>query len=353
MTTPIYANKEGPLRGYDPVAYFTQNRAMKGSPKYQYKGWHFVNKKHLHVFQHNPTAFEPQYGGYCAYAMRRGHFKSSDPEVWTITDGQLYVNYSKKIRDIWVQVKEQCIIKANSAWAKLWRGLYVDREINFGPSTLDLYRPKSIRGAVVWFHRGGFTFGDKADPMDVVVAHRLAREGYLVVVPNYRLSKYPIYIEDGATSVFWLADHFDGPIFLGGHSAGAYLVSLIALDSKYGLTERLSGVFAICGETITHFKVRDERGIPKTQIIVDDAAPLYHVRPNAPPMLLICGKEEEAITRNNDNRLFVSAMEQVGHQQSRFIEVPGRNHLGTIGYFQNQQDPVARQVIKFLKKGAV
>jgi YHS domain-containing protein len=83
------------LKGYDPVTYFTQNKAVKGSPKYQstYQGatYYFGSAADLATFKRNPSKYVPQYGGFCAYHVSKRELKDSDPTAFFIYKGKLYV----------------------------------------------------------------------------------------------------------------------------------------------------------------------------------------------------------------------------------------------------------------------
>jgi hypothetical protein len=90
------------IKGYDPVAYFTDGKATSGSENITYKWlgayWHFENDEHRQLFAEDPTAYAPQYGGFCASGMgiHGGRTSDIDPEAWLIIDGKLYLNYSKE-----------------------------------------------------------------------------------------------------------------------------------------------------------------------------------------------------------------------------------------------------------------
>jgi len=88
------------LHGFDPVAYFTQNKAVKGEAEFtaQYKGvtYEFASKEDQAIFQANPAKYVPQYGGFCAFAVSKGVKADIDPHAFAINDGKLYVNYSEK-----------------------------------------------------------------------------------------------------------------------------------------------------------------------------------------------------------------------------------------------------------------
>ena len=85
------------IRGYDTVAYFTQNQAVKGSDKFatQWQGatWQFSSQEHLDLFTANPEKYAPQYGGYCALGVVRGHLVKIEGESWTIFENKLYLNF--------------------------------------------------------------------------------------------------------------------------------------------------------------------------------------------------------------------------------------------------------------------
>ena len=108
------------IKGYDPVAYFTQGKAVEGSGDYtfEYKGatWRFASAANKAAFEKSPEKYAPQYGGYCAYAVSQGHTASIDPEAWTIVDGKLYLNYSLDVRALWRQDIPGYIKQADANW---------------------------------------------------------------------------------------------------------------------------------------------------------------------------------------------------------------------------------------------
>jgi acetyl esterase/lipase len=202
---------------------------------------------------------------------------------------------------------------------------------------LDLYYPKNTSSfaTIVWFHGGGLTGGQKEIP------DALKQKGVAVVGVNYRLYpkvKAPLYIEDAAAAVAWVFKNIDAyggdpnSIFVSGHSAGGYLASMVGLDKKYLEKHRvdanqIAGLIPFSGHTITHFTVREERGIKGTQPLVDDLAPLYHVRSDAPPLLLITGdREKELLGRYEENAYMMRMMKVAGHQDTRIMEMDGYGH---------------------------
>ena len=120
LKAPTFADDGGAIRGYDPVAYFTQQMPAKGDSAYslEYNDavWYFVNQENLERFRKHPERYAPQYGGYCAYGMSRGYVVSTDPNAWTIVDDRLYLNYSIGVRKTWLKDVPVNIDKADMNW---------------------------------------------------------------------------------------------------------------------------------------------------------------------------------------------------------------------------------------------
>jgi hypothetical protein len=81
--------------------------------------WIFASAENRDRFQADPERYAPQYGGYCAYAVSKGHTASIDPKAWTIVDGKLYLNYSKGVKKKWEQDVPGNIVKADKNWPDL------------------------------------------------------------------------------------------------------------------------------------------------------------------------------------------------------------------------------------------
>ncbi len=126
--TGLFSNEA--ISGYDAVAYFTEGEPVEGSNQFsmQYKGaaWKFASQENLDLFQANPEAYAPQYGGYCAYAMAEGDTASTEPELWTIHDGKLYLNYSRRINARWKENMLEYIEQADRQWTELGPTLETD-----------------------------------------------------------------------------------------------------------------------------------------------------------------------------------------------------------------------------------
>lgn len=204
---------------------------------------------------------------------------------------------------------------------------------------LDLYHPVGVEpfATVVWFHGGGLRAGSRGVP------EGLKGQGVAVVAAGYRLHprvRSPVYVEDAAAAVAWTLeniDRFGGSrdlVFVSGHSAGGYLASMVGYDkrwlARHGIdANELAGLVPYSGHVITHFTIREERGIEKERPVIDDMAPLYHVRGDAPPTLLITGDRElEMLGRYEETSYFWRMLRVVGHHDSRVVELKGHDHGG-------------------------
>ncbi len=111
------------IKGYDTVAYFTEGKPMKGNKEFahtwQETQWFFATADHRDRFASDPVSYTPQFGGFCAMAMSRGKVATIDPEVWTIVEGKLYLNFSKKFGEKFRNNSTENIKKAEAEWDKL------------------------------------------------------------------------------------------------------------------------------------------------------------------------------------------------------------------------------------------
>lgn len=219
---------------------------------------------------------------------------------------------------------------------------------------LDVYHPvgASAAPAVVWFHGGGLTGGNRSVPS------ALKGQGIIVVAVDYRLSpkaKAPAYIEDAAAAVAWTFKNiarYGGDtnwIFLSGHSAGGYLASLVTLDRRWlavhGVDpDRLAGLVPFSGQSITHFAIREERGLARARPLIDDLAPVYHVRKDAPPILLISGdRNHELLGRYEESAYFWRMLKEVGHPSVELLELQGYDH-------GQMADPAFPLLLRFIRQ---
>jgi hypothetical protein len=117
---PYFAKDSLAILGYDPVAYFTDNKAVKGDPGISYRWqdvtWLFSNVEHKTAFVSAPEKFAPQFGGFCAYGASEQHLSPTDPEAWTIHQHRLYLNYNKKVKNLWLPDTTKRIPAAEAYW---------------------------------------------------------------------------------------------------------------------------------------------------------------------------------------------------------------------------------------------
>ena len=202
---------------------------------------------------------------------------------------------------------------------------------------LDIYKPigKTNAPVIVWFHGGGLTGGTKSIPKE------LLDYGYLIVSVEYRLSpkvKAPAYIEDAAASTAWVFQNiakYEGnvkQIFLSGHSAGGYLDLMIGLENKWlakhGINNnQIAGLIPLSPQVISHYTIRDENNISKYQPLIDVYAPLYHIKKETPPIVLITGdREMELLGRYEENAYFFRMMKVIENPRVKLFELEGVDH---------------------------
>jgi YHS domain-containing protein len=129
LATPAAAqqvnlDKEGvALRGYDPVAYFSDSAARKGSDQitatHGGATYRFSSTEHRDAFAADPDRYLPAYGGYCAYGVAQGHKVDIDPEAFRVVEGKLYLNYSKGVQKRWLSDIPGNIAQADHNWMEL------------------------------------------------------------------------------------------------------------------------------------------------------------------------------------------------------------------------------------------
>ncbi|MEL6768953.1 MAG: YHS domain-containing (seleno)protein [Pseudomonadota bacterium] len=108
------------IRGADPVAFFTEGKAVEGfsSHRFKWQGatWQFASAENRDRFAADPTAYAPQYGGWCSWAMTRSQLAPTDPTAWIIADDKLYLNYNASTERRFRRDIPGNIAKANAAW---------------------------------------------------------------------------------------------------------------------------------------------------------------------------------------------------------------------------------------------
>lgn len=203
---------------------------------------------------------------------------------------------------------------------------------------MDVYSPadKKEFATVIWFHGGGLTGGKRQIP------EALKGKGFAVVGVGYRFAPHVQVaecIDDAAAAAAWVVKNIalyggdSQKIFVAGHSAGGYLTSMIGLDkrwmARYGIDPdtAFAALIPYSGQAITHFERRRELGITDKRPLVDEMAPLYHVRPDCPPMLILSGdREREMLGRYEENAYFWRMMRVAGHPDVQLMEFDGFDH---------------------------
>jgi YHS domain-containing protein len=119
----VFSTPEGAIRGYDPVAYHTENRPVPGNRAFahdwQGATWLFASAGNRDLFAKDPERYAPQYGGYCAYGTSQGYKVSTQPEAFSIVGGKLYLNYSLPVQQTWNADRPGYIALADANWAGL------------------------------------------------------------------------------------------------------------------------------------------------------------------------------------------------------------------------------------------
>lgn len=107
------------VAGYDVVS-FHAGKPVKGrhefTTRYKNTVWRFNTQANLDLFEMNPNAFMPQYGGYCAWAVAKGKLAPGKAEFWHVEDGKLYLNYSNRVQKRWDALRDEFIEAADKQW---------------------------------------------------------------------------------------------------------------------------------------------------------------------------------------------------------------------------------------------
>ena len=114
------------IKGYDTVAYFKAGKALKGNESLTFRWhdmtWYFLTKENRDLFAASPELYAPQYDGWCAWAMTESRLAVTDPEVWKIIDGKLYLNCSRDAYEKWSRDIPGHTKKADAIWREKFSG---------------------------------------------------------------------------------------------------------------------------------------------------------------------------------------------------------------------------------------
>jgi YHS domain-containing protein len=120
----LFGGHGGPaILGYDPVAYFTDGKPVKGrddvAADWMGATWKFASAAHRDLFKSDPRKYAPQYGGYCAYGVSQGNLVGIEPDKFRIIDGKLYLNYNASVQTTWLTDPAGYIKQADAKFAAL------------------------------------------------------------------------------------------------------------------------------------------------------------------------------------------------------------------------------------------
>ena len=222
--------------------------------------------------------------------------------------------------------------------------------------SLDIYLPDAESfPVVIYFHYGGFTGGDKKGYKFIPY---LQERGVAVISANYRMypeAAFPDFIRDGAMPEYGEVKGY----FIGGSSAGGYLSQLLCFDKKYLKmhkidADNITGYIMDAGQPTTHFNVLVERGFDSRRVVIDEAAPIYHICEgrNYPPMQIIVA-ENDRRNRNEQNALLVSTLKHFGCEDEKidYRIMPGYKHVGYVNQITEDGRSVFADVVyEFVSK---
>jgi acetyl esterase/lipase len=226
-------------------------------------------------------------------------------------------------------------------------GVTITRDIAYGASPrqkLDIYVPKAVADdapVIVFFYGGTWQTGDKGDYL--FAAQALTTTGAVVVVPDYRVYPavtFPGFLEDGAAATAWVARnirrwHGDpNRVFVAGHSAGAHIALMLALDHDYldraGAADfKFAGAIGLSGPY--DFLPLTRPDVKRIFEVVPDLAvtqPIHYARADAPPLLLVTGDADEVVEPSNTHRLADRIRSLGGQVEDRYY--PGLDHTDTV-----------------------
>lgn len=229
---------------------------------------------------------------------------------------------------------------------------------------LDIFMPKEARAVpvIVFFHGGALRLGDKID--GEAVAARLVPAGIGVVSANYRLSPrymHPAHVQDAAAAYAWVIQNigrFGGDpanVYVSGHSAGAYLAALLALDeshlSRYGVDfDVIRGAILISPflyvEETARDRPKDVWGEDPADWMKASVSP--HIGPGKPPLLLLYADGDDEWRRGQNER-FAAAMRAAGNAAVTVLQVSHRDHISLISGMNAPDDQIRDAALAFIK----
>ncbi len=122
----IFTDQGAAILGFDTVSYFANGGPIAGNPEnalmWKDAVWRFASDANREAFEANPRAYAPQFGGYCAYAVSQGFLTTTDPKIWHIVNGKLYLIHSHPMDREWMRDPEANIVRAEANWPSVLYG---------------------------------------------------------------------------------------------------------------------------------------------------------------------------------------------------------------------------------------
>lgn len=226
---------------------------------------------------------------------------------------------------------------------------------------LDIYTPKGQTGLPVFFfiHGGAWRSGDRTQYPPL--GNRYAREGFVTVVPSYRLAPrhpHPAQIEDVAAAFAWTVRHIasyggdTNRIYVGGHSAGGHLAALLSLDKRHLAAHQISsglirGVLTFSGVFNLTTGESQESVFGRDLQFRREASPLFHIQSDAPPFLVTyC--QWDYFSLPGQAKEFHRALRGEGIA-AELVYVPGENHISEMLNVTRESDPTVAAAVKFMR----
>jgi acetyl esterase/lipase len=243
-----------------------------------------------------------------------------------------------------------------------------DSEYDNGKDLLDIYMPKDKKDVpvIVYFHGGALLFGDKTMGKDI--GNKVAESGIGLVSVNYRLSpefQYPTHVNDAAAATAWVFNNIEAyggnpkKVYVGGHSAGAYLAAQIAIDSSLlnahnKVDSKIAGAVLISPFLYVEETAKDriERDSTYNTIWSNnpdkwlEASVTPHIGENCDNILLIYADGDDA-WRKEQNERFAKSMTDAGNLNVITNEVANRNHGTLISAILDNDDMIVSLISKF------
>lgn len=243
--------------------------------------------------------------------------------------------------------------------------IYAGENTADNPRKLDLYLPAKTKQpfpVLIWFHGGGLVSGTKNELNDQRIADYWRSKGVGLINADYRMSpqvQFPAYIQDAAQAVAWVIQNAKKlgadpkRIYVGGHSAGAYLAAMLAFNETYLRANAvdinsIAGFVSLSGQMTTHFTVRKERGLSDLPIIVDDAAPSYYVRKDIPRLLLLIGDHDWPARLEENQMLYAQLIQVAKATNVSFKVINNRDHNSIYNRITEPQDETYEAIATFM-----